>query len=76
MSSMLLDAQQVTLSYAERTVLDAVDLRVGVDSRAGLVGENGAGKSTLLRVLAGFSRRTQASCGAGGRSVPSPSSPR
>jgi ATPase subunit of ABC transporter with duplicated ATPase domains len=54
MPSMLLDAQQVTLGYAERTVLDAVDVRVGVDSRVGLVGPNGAGKSTLLRVLAGL----------------------
>ena len=54
MSSMLLDAQQVTLGYAQRTVLDAVDLRVGVDSRVGLVGPNGAGKSTLLQVLAGL----------------------
>jgi ATPase subunit of ABC transporter with duplicated ATPase domains len=42
MSSMLLDAQQVTLGYAERTVLDAVDVTVGVDSRVGLVGPNGA----------------------------------
>jgi ATPase subunit of ABC transporter with duplicated ATPase domains len=54
MSSMLLDAQQVTLGYAERTVLDAVDVTVGVDSRVGVVGPNGAGKSTLLRVLAGL----------------------
>jgi ATPase subunit of ABC transporter with duplicated ATPase domains len=54
MSSMLLDAQQVTPGYAERTVLDAVAVTVRVDSRVGLVGPNGAGKSTLLRVLAGL----------------------
>ena len=54
MPSTLLDAQQITRRYAARTILDAVDVRVDIDGRVGLVGPNGAGKSTLLRVLAGL----------------------
>ena len=54
MPSTLLDAQQITRRYGDRTILDAVDVRVDVDGRVGLVGPNGAGKSTLLRVLAGL----------------------
>jgi ATPase subunit of ABC transporter with duplicated ATPase domains len=53
MPSTLLDAQQVTHRYGERTVLDAVDVCVNAGVCLGLVGPNGAGKSTLLRILAG-----------------------
>jgi ATPase subunit of ABC transporter with duplicated ATPase domains len=52
-SSTLLQAEEITHSFADRTVLDAVDLRVDAESRIGLVGANGSGKSTLLRILAG-----------------------
>jgi ATPase subunit of ABC transporter with duplicated ATPase domains len=51
--SMLLNARRITRQYGDRTVLDAVDLRVDSTSRIGLAGSNGAGKSTLLRILAG-----------------------
>jgi ATPase subunit of ABC transporter with duplicated ATPase domains len=54
MSSTLIDAHNVTRHHGARTVLESVDLRVGADSRVGLVGPNGSGKSTLLRVLAGL----------------------
>jgi ATPase subunit of ABC transporter with duplicated ATPase domains len=53
MPSMLLDAQQITRVYGDRTVLDAVDVRVDAGSRIGLIGPNGAGKSALLHILAG-----------------------
>ena len=53
MSSAVIDARGVTVTYQPRVVLDAVDLRVGRDSRIALIGANGSGKSTLLRVLAG-----------------------
>ena len=53
MSSAVIDARGVTVTYEPRVVLDAVDLRVGRDSRIALIGPNGSGKSTLLRVLAG-----------------------
>jgi ATPase subunit of ABC transporter with duplicated ATPase domains len=52
MSSLLLDAQQITRRHGARTVLSAVDIRVADDARIGLIGPNGSGKSTLLRILA------------------------
>jgi ATPase subunit of ABC transporter with duplicated ATPase domains len=60
MPSTLLDARQIARRHGDRTVLEAVDLRVGAGARIGLVGANGAGKSTLLRILAG---REQADSG-------------
>ena len=53
MSSAVIDARGVTVTYESRAVLDSVDVRVGRDSRLALIGPNGSGKSTLLRVLAG-----------------------
>lgn len=42
-----------TARFADRTVLDGVDLAVGPADRLAVIGDNGSGKSTLLRVLAG-----------------------
>ncbi|HUE61286.1 MAG TPA: ATP-binding cassette domain-containing protein, partial [Acidimicrobiales bacterium] len=50
----MLSAQKVTVTRANRTVLDSVSLSVDRGSRLGIVGANGVGKSTLLRVLAGM----------------------
>ena len=54
MSSLLLNAQQITRRHGAHTVLDHVDIRIADDTRIGLVGPNGSGKSTLLRILAGL----------------------
>jgi ATPase subunit of ABC transporter with duplicated ATPase domains len=56
MSSTLLDAHGVTMSFGARTVLDGIDLQVHDGERIALVGRNGSGKSTLLRILAGHER--------------------
>lgn len=41
-----------TVRFAERTVLDDVDLIIGPKARIAVIGDNGAGKSTLLGMLA------------------------
>jgi len=43
----------LTRYFGSRTVLDRIDLTVGVRERAGVWGPNGSGKTTLLRCLAG-----------------------
>ncbi|MGW4122179.1 ABC-F family ATP-binding cassette domain-containing protein [Nocardia sp. NPDC004711] len=43
----------VTRRYADRIVLDTVNLSIKSGEKAGVVGDNGAGKSTLLRLIAG-----------------------
>ena len=50
----MLSAQRVTVTRANRPVLESVSLSVDRGSRLGVVGPNGVGKSTLLRVLAGM----------------------
>ena len=47
-----LHAQQVTLSYGDRTVVEALDLDIAPGRITAIVGANGCGKSTLLRALA------------------------
>jgi ABC-type multidrug transport system ATPase subunit len=47
------EVRGLTRRFSARTVLDGVDLTVGVGERAGIWGSNGSGKTTLLRCLAG-----------------------
>ncbi|ROS22952.1 ATPase subunit of ABC transporter with duplicated ATPase domains [Cellulomonas sp. PhB150] len=49
----VLDVEDVTLTFGERTLLDDVTWRIGPGDRIGLVGVNGAGKTSLLRLLSG-----------------------
>jgi ABC-type multidrug transport system ATPase subunit len=50
---MAVEVRGLTRRFGARTVLDEVDLTVGVGERAGIWGSNGCGKTTLLRCLAG-----------------------
>jgi len=48
----LLGGENLTVSFATRTVLDGVTLGLEDGDRIGMVGRNGDGKSTLMRLLA------------------------
>jgi ATP-binding cassette subfamily F protein 3 len=49
----LLCLEEASAGYAERTVLDQVEVTLSPGTRLGLLGRNGAGKSTLVKLLAG-----------------------
>ncbi len=49
----LLRLTYVSAGYADRTILDSIDLTIRPGDRIGLLGPNGAGKSTLIKLLAG-----------------------
>ena len=49
-----LEVAGLTRRFGDRTVLDAVDLRVGSGGSVAIVGPSGVGKSTLLRCIAGL----------------------
>jgi ATP-binding cassette subfamily F protein 3 len=51
--SPLLTLEDAALGYADRTVLEGVQLTLPPGSRLGLLGANGAGKSTLIKAIAG-----------------------
>ncbi|WP_407650309.1 ABC-F family ATP-binding cassette domain-containing protein [Cellulomonas edaphi] len=55
----VLDVEDVTLRFGDRTLLDDVTWRIGPGDRIGMVGVNGAGKTSLLRLLSGRLQPTQ-----------------
>lgn len=48
-----LSLHSVTKRFADRVVLDRIDMSIRSGERVGIIGDNGAGKSTLLRLIAG-----------------------
>jgi ATP-binding cassette subfamily F protein 3 len=52
-SSLLLQLENISLTFGEQTLLDSVNAIINPGERIGLVGPNGAGKSTLLKIIAG-----------------------
>ena len=50
----MIQLQDVTKSFGEKTLLEGVTWQVGDRDRVGLCGPNGAGKTTLLKMLAGL----------------------
>ncbi len=49
----VVDLENVSVSYAEKSVLTDVTWRIAPGERTGILGINGAGKSTLLSLVAG-----------------------
>lgn len=59
----------VSVSYGERTVLEAAGTVLNSGEFVAIVGPNGAGKSTLLHVAAGLNPNFRGTCEYKGRSV-------
>jgi len=57
-SGLVVDAQELSVSVAERTLLEGAHLQLRRGHRYALLGINGCGKSTLVRLLAGGRIRT------------------
>ena len=52
--SFIIDVQQVTKQYGEKTALNKVDFSLEKGAPVALVGPNGAGKTTLFSLLCGY----------------------
>ncbi len=50
----MLDVADISIGFAERSVLDKVSLHVDDGEIVAILGPSGAGKSTLLRIIAGL----------------------
>ncbi|MFP4354418.1 MAG: energy-dependent translational throttle protein EttA [Phycisphaerae bacterium] len=50
----VMEMQQVSKSYGQKTVLRDISLSFFYGAKIGVVGPNGAGKSTLLKIMAGL----------------------
>ncbi|MBK8771388.1 MAG: ATP-binding cassette domain-containing protein [Rhizobiales bacterium] len=53
MARLLINLQDIHLTFGGKPVLDGVDLMLAEGERIALVGRNGTGKSTLLKIAAG-----------------------
>ncbi|MEU2288035.1 ATP-binding cassette domain-containing protein [Streptomyces sp. NPDC013178] len=63
----MIEAQQLTKRYGEKTAVDRLDFVVRPGTVTGFLGPNGAGKSTTMRMIVGLDAPTSGSVTVGGR---------
>ncbi|WP_306186547.1 MULTISPECIES: ATP-binding cassette domain-containing protein [unclassified Streptomyces] len=63
----MIEAQQLTKRYAEKTAVDGLDFTVKPGTVTGFLGPNGAGKSTTMRMIVGLDAPTSGSVTVNGR---------
>ncbi|MER5545289.1 ATP-binding cassette domain-containing protein [Streptomyces sp. NPDC002589] len=63
----MIDAQQLTKRYGEKTAVDGLDFTVKPGTVTGFLGPNGAGKSTTMRMIVGLDAPTSGSVTVNGR---------
>ncbi|WP_033216666.1 ABC transporter ATP-binding protein [Kitasatospora phosalacinea] len=63
----MIEAQQLTKRYGEKTAVDGLDFTVRPGSVTGFLGPNGAGKSTTMRMIVGLDAPTSGSVRVDGR---------
>ena len=54
----MIELQDVTLRYGDKTVLDRLSLRFDTPGQYAVLGASGCGKTTLLRLIAGLQKPT------------------
>lgn len=63
----MIDAQQLTKRYGEKTAVDGLDFAVRPGMVTGFLGPNGAGKSTTMRMIVGLDAPSSGSVTVNGR---------
>ncbi|MET7495345.1 ATP-binding cassette domain-containing protein [Streptomyces sp900116325] len=63
----MIDAQQLTKRYGEKTAVDGLDFAVRPGMVTGFLGPNGAGKSTTMRMIVGLDAPSSGSVKVNGR---------
>jgi ABC-2 type transport system ATP-binding protein len=71
----MIEAQQLTKRYGDKTAVDAVDFVVRPGAVTGFLGPNGAGKSTTMRMIIGLDAPTAGSVTVNGRRYAQHSAP-
>src|SRR4051794_40879413 len=63
----MIEAQQLTKRYGDKTAVDRLDFVVQPGAVTGFLGPNGAGKSTTMRMIVGLDAPTSGSVSVNGR---------